>query len=47
MREALSDLGVRQTVSAHQLVAGTLAKSLEAPHAGDMMAQLVSRSSTG
>lgn len=41
VREALSDLGIQQTVSAHELLAGTLAKSLEAPHAGDMMAQLV------
>ena len=41
VREALADLGVQQTVSAHDLVAATLAKSLEAPHAGDMVAQLV------
>lgn len=41
VREALRDLGVQQTVSAEELVAGTLAKSLEAPHAGAMMAQLV------
>lgn len=41
VREALTDLGVQQTVSAQELVAGTLAKSLEAPHAGAMMAQLV------
>jgi voltage-gated potassium channel len=41
VREALGDLGIRQTISAHELVIGTLAKSLEAPHAGDMMAQLV------
>jgi voltage-gated potassium channel len=45
VREALSDLGVHQTVSGHQLIAGTLAKSLEAPHAGDMMAQLVESNS--
>ncbi|HEY1619305.1 MAG TPA: ion channel [Streptosporangiaceae bacterium] len=41
VREALADLGVSQTVSGHELVARTLAKSLEAPHAGDMMAHLV------
>jgi voltage-gated potassium channel len=41
IREALNDLGIQQTVSADELVAGTLAKSLEAPHAGAMMAQLV------
>lgn len=41
VREALTDLGVQQTVSAHDLIAATLAKSLEAPHAGDMVAQLV------
>jgi voltage-gated potassium channel len=41
VREALTDLGVQQTVSAHDLIAATLAKSLEAPHAGDMVAELV------
>lgn len=41
VRDALRDLGVQQTISADQLIAGTLAKSLEAPHAGDMLAQLV------
>lgn len=41
VREALADLGIQQTVSAHQLIASTLAKSLEAPHAADMLAQLV------
>jgi voltage-gated potassium channel len=41
VREALRDLGIQQTMSAHQLVASTLAKSLEAPHASDMVAQLV------
>jgi voltage-gated potassium channel len=39
--EALHDLGVRQTVSADDLVAHTLAKSLEAPHAGDLLLELV------
>ncbi|HXB48077.1 MAG TPA: ion channel [Streptosporangiaceae bacterium] len=41
VREALTDLGVHQVVSAHALIASTLAKSLEAPHAGDMLAELV------
>lgn len=41
VREALADLGIQQTVSAHALIASTLAKSLEAPHAGDMLAQLI------
>ncbi len=41
VREALTALGVRQVISAHALIASTLAKSLEAPHAGDMLAQLV------
>jgi voltage-gated potassium channel len=41
VREALRDLGIRQTLSAHELIAGTLATSLEAPHAGEMMTQLV------
>ncbi len=41
VRAALGDLGIQQTVSAHELIAGTLAKSLEAPHAADMMVQLV------
>jgi voltage-gated potassium channel len=41
VREALRDLGVRQTMSPHDLVAATLAKSLEAPHAADMVSDLV------
>jgi voltage-gated potassium channel len=41
VREALRDLGVRQTVSPHDLIAATLAKSLEAPHAADMVSDLV------
>ena len=40
-RDALRELGVKQTISAEQLIAHTLAKSLEAPHAGDMLADLV------
>ncbi len=41
VREALQDLGVQQVMSSHKLIASTLAKSLEAPHAADMLAQLV------
>jgi voltage-gated potassium channel len=41
VRAALGDLGIQQTVSAHELIAGTLAKSLEAPHAGALLTQLV------
>jgi voltage-gated potassium channel len=41
VREALSDLGVQQTVSSSQLLSRTLAAALETPHAGEMMAQLV------
>ena len=41
VREALIDLGVHQVISAHTLIASTLAKSLETPHAGDMLAELV------
>jgi voltage-gated potassium channel len=41
VREALRELGVRYTVSANELVARTLAMTLETPHAGDMVAQLV------
>jgi voltage-gated potassium channel len=41
VREALRELGVRQAVAVDDLVAHTLAKSLEAPHAGDLIAQLV------
>jgi voltage-gated potassium channel len=41
VRDALRDLGVQQTLSAEGLIAHALAKSLEAPHAGDMLAQLV------
>jgi voltage-gated potassium channel len=45
VREALAELGVQQTISADELIASTLAKSLEAPHAGDMLAQLVESNS--
>jgi voltage-gated potassium channel len=41
VREALGDLGIQQTVSAHELVSRTLAADLETPHAGEMIAQLV------
>lgn len=41
VREALRDLGVQQTWSAGELVARTLAMSLETPHAGEMISQLV------
>jgi voltage-gated potassium channel len=41
VREALRDLGIRQSVSARELVSRTLAASLETPHAGEMIAQLV------
>jgi len=41
VREALQDLGVQQVMSSHKLIASTLAKSLEAPHAADMLSQLV------
>ncbi len=45
VREALTALGVHQVISAHALIASTLAKSLEAPHAGDMLAHLVGSNS--
>jgi voltage-gated potassium channel len=41
VREALRELGIRQAISAEGLIAHTMAKSLEAPHAGDMLAELV------
>jgi voltage-gated potassium channel len=41
VREALTDLGIHQTISAHAMIASTLAKSLETPHAWDMLAELV------
>jgi voltage-gated potassium channel len=39
--EALRELGVAQTMSADDLVAHTLAKSLETPHAGQLLLELV------
>jgi voltage-gated potassium channel len=44
VREALRELGIRHAFSADQLIAHTLAKSLEAPHASDMIAELVESS---
>ncbi len=41
VREALRELGIGRTISASAMIAHTLAKSLEAPHAADMLAQLV------
>jgi voltage-gated potassium channel len=39
--QALRDLGVTRTLSSDELVAHTLAKSLEAPHAGDLLLRLI------
>jgi len=39
--QALRDIGVTRTLSSDELVAHTLAKSLEAPHAGDLLLQLL------
>jgi voltage-gated potassium channel len=41
VREALRELGVKHAISADQLIAHTLAKSLEAPHASELFSQLV------
>ena len=41
VREALHELGVSRTMSPAAMIAHTIAKSLEAPHAADMLAQLV------
>lgn len=41
VREALHDLGVKQTLSTSELVSRTLAASLETPHAGEMITQLI------
>jgi voltage-gated potassium channel len=41
VREALRELGIQQTISAEELISHALAKTLEAPHAGDMLSQLV------
>lgn len=39
--EALKAIGVSQTVSVDELLAHTLAKSLESPHAGDLLLRLL------
>jgi voltage-gated potassium channel len=39
--QALRELGVARTLSSDELVAHTLAKSLETPHAGDLLLPLV------
>ena len=39
--QALRDLGIGRTLSSDALVAHTLAKTLEAPHAGDLLLQLL------
>ncbi len=41
VREALQELGVQHVVSSEDLIAHTLATTLETPHAGEMVAQLV------
>jgi voltage-gated potassium channel len=41
VREALRELGVQHAVSAQELVARTLATSLETPHASDLIDQLI------
>ena len=41
VREALQELGVQHSVSGQELIARTLATSLETPHAGELIAQLV------
>ncbi len=41
VREALSELGIQHAVSAQELVARTLATSLETPHASDLIGQLI------
>jgi voltage-gated potassium channel len=41
VREALRELGVRHVLSADHLLAHTLARSLETPHAGELLAQIV------
>jgi voltage-gated potassium channel len=41
VREALREIGIQQAVSAEELLARTVATTLETPHAGEMVAQLV------
>jgi len=38
---ALAELGIHATISADDLLASTLAKSLEAPHAGELLLRLI------
>ncbi len=42
--QALRDLGVVRTLSSDELVAHTLAKTLEAPHAGELLLRLIDSS---
>ena len=41
MSNALRDLGVDATLSSDELLVHTLAKSMEAPHAGELLLRLV------
>jgi voltage-gated potassium channel len=41
VRQALEDLGIRSTLSADELLVHTLAKAMEAPHAGELLLRLV------
>jgi voltage-gated potassium channel len=41
VREALRELGVKHVLSSDDLIAHTLARSLETPHAGDLLSQIV------
>ncbi len=41
VREALREIGIQQAVSAEELLARTVATTLETPHAGEMVAQLL------
>jgi voltage-gated potassium channel len=41
VREALHELGVQRVLSADHLIAHTLARTLETPHAGDLLTQIV------
>jgi voltage-gated potassium channel len=41
VREALEELGIQHVVSSEDLIARTLATTLETPHAGEMVAQLI------
>jgi voltage-gated potassium channel len=41
VREALRELGIQHVLSADHLIAHTLARSLETPHAGELVAELV------